>query len=300
MRILVVGVGGVGGVLGARLVASGAQVSFVARGEHGRALAERGLTLQLKGEQVNTGPLRVSTLEECRGPFDVVLICVKQAALETVAAELYRLLDPNGVVLPMLNGLDSEELCARFVGAQRVVASVAYMSSGLVGSGKVYLHGTARVGLAPFRQGQDAIIASLTDLFSRAGLFVRRAEDARVMLWEKMVWNAPFNAVCALTRRPAGYVADALEPLVRKAMAEVVAVARAEGSTLPEAIADMMLTVTRSDFPDTEPSMLQDVRAGRSTEVDILQGAVVSRGAALGVETPVMSVLADLIRGLAR
>lgn len=298
MRILVVGVGGVGGVLGARLVASGADVTFVARGEHGHALAETGLRLDAESQAVTTGPLRVSTLESCRGIFDVVLLCVKHAALAEVAGELYRVLSPNGVVLPMLNGLDSERECAEYVGAQRVVAAVAYMSSGLSGPGRVYLHGSARVGLAPFRPGQDAVIAELTELFTRANLGVRRADDPAQMLWEKMVWNAPFNAICALTRQTAGHVADRLEPLVRDAMAEVVAVAAAEGTSLPPAISEMMLLVTRSEFASTEPSMLQDVRAGRATEVDILQGAVVARGERLGVKTPVLSTLASLLRGL--
>lgn len=297
--MLVIGVGGVGGVLGARLALSGADVSFVARGEHGRVLATRGLYVELKGEKLRTPPLRVASLEACQGPFDVVLVCVKHAGLDAVGEELPRLLAPSGVVLPMLNGLESEEVCASYVGAQRVVASVAYMSSGLLGPGDVYLHGTARVGLAPFRHGQEAIIEHLTAVFSKAGLTVRRADDAATMLWEKMVWNAPFNGICALSRQTAGYVANQLEPLVREAMAEVVAVARAEGVMLPAPIGDMMLLVTRSDFPDTEPSMLQDVRAGRSTEVDILQGAVVARGARHGVETKVMSTLASLLRGLA-
>jgi len=299
MRILVIGVGGVGGVLGARLALSGADISFVARGEHGRVLAERGLCLELKGEKLRTAPLRVASLEACQGAFDVVLVCVKHAGLEAVCEELPRLLAPGGVVLPMLNGLESEEVCATYVGAQRVVASVAYMSSGLLSPGHVYLHGTARVGLAPFRQGQDLVLEQLADAFAKASLTVRRSEDATTMLWEKMVWNAPFNGICALTRQTAGYVADKLEPLARDAMAEVVAVARAEGVTLPAAIADMMLLVTRSDFPDTEPSMLQDVRAGRSTEVEVLQGAVVARGARHGVETKVMGTLASLLRGLA-
>jgi 2-dehydropantoate 2-reductase len=82
-------------------------------------------------------------------------------------------------------------------------------------------------------------------------------------------------------------------------MREVIAVARADGVQMPDAIADVMLQLTRTEYPNTEPSMLQDVRAGRVTEVDILQGAVAERGAALGVETPVMRTLADLVKGLA-
>jgi 2-dehydropantoate 2-reductase len=118
------------------------------------------------------------------------------------------------------------------------------------------------------------------------------------MLWEKMVWNAPFNGICALARRPAGSCVELLEPLIKRAMLEVIAVARAEGVPIPDQLADLMLRVTREQFPLTEPSMLQDVRAGRPTEVDILQGEVVLRAAKLGVDVPVLSTLAGLLRAL--
>jgi 2-dehydropantoate 2-reductase len=85
--------------------------------------------------------------------------------------------------------------------------------------------------------------------------------------------------------------------LVREAMQEVIAVAQAEGVALPAGLIDLMLHVTRSEFPETEPSMLQDVRAGRATEVDILQGAVVRRAAAHGLAVPIHRTLEGLLRG---
>src|SRR5688572_28547190 len=113
-----------------------------------------------------------------------------------------------------------------------------------------------------------------------------------------MIWNAPFNAICALTDKSAGQVLERAPELVREAMREVIAVARAEGVQVPDAMVEVMLQVSRVEYPQTEPSMLQDVRAHRVTEVDILQGAVAERGQALGVETPVLRTLAALIRGL--
>jgi 2-dehydropantoate 2-reductase len=129
---------------------------------------------------------------------------------------------------------------------------------------------------------------------------VRSHFDYRAMLWEKMVWNAPFNAICALTRQKAGAAVELLPDLVRAAMREVIEVARADGVQMPDMIADVMLQLTRSEYPETEPSMLQDVRAGRATEVDILQGAVVERARAHGLETPLMHTLAQLVRAIAR
>ncbi|HEX6242338.1 MAG TPA: ketopantoate reductase family protein [Polyangiales bacterium] len=296
MRFLVVGAGGVGGYLGARLIAAGQDVQIVARGPHAAALAQHGLLIHgPKGEErVPVGtPVEAKAL---RGTFDVVLLAVKWPGLSDACDELARVLAPDGVVLPLLNGLSSEDVVASYVGAQRTLAAVAYMSAGLTGPGEIYAHGNTRIGLAAYRPGQDALLEQLTKLFSAAGVPVRVHGDYRAMLWEKMVWNAPFNAICALADKSAGAVVEAQPQLVRDAMLEVIRVARADGVTIVDALADMMLQVTRSEYAQTEPSMLQDLRAGRATEVDILQGAVAERAAALGVEAPIMKTLAALIR----
>jgi 2-dehydropantoate 2-reductase len=300
MRILVIGAGGVGGYLGARLTKAGCDVTFVARGAHGQALRERGLTVRGPGgdERFELGRV-VEHPRALEGPFAVVLIAVKWPGLPEACDELQRLLAPDAVALPLLNGLSSEDVVASYVGAQRTLAAVAYMSAGILEPGVVYAHGNTRVGLAAYRPGQEAWLKQLEQIFGAAQVPVRTHFDYRAMLWEKMVWNALFNAICALTRQRAGAAAERLSGLVREAMREVILVARADGVQMPDMMMDVMLQVTRTEYPETEPSMLQDVRAGRATEVDILQGAVVERGAALGVATPVMRTLADLVRGLA-
>ncbi|WP_104986369.1 ketopantoate reductase family protein [Sorangium cellulosum] len=298
MRILIVGAGAVGGYFGARLTLAGEDVTFVARGAHAEAMRSRGLVLRAPEGEVHTPPLRVVELDGARGPFDLALVAVKWPSLAAVSARLPGLLAPDGLCAPLLNGLDSEDAVARDVGEARVVAAIAYMSAGLAGPGEILAIAPTRAGLAPYRPGQEPRVEALAARIERAGIPVRRGSNYRAMLWEKMVWNAPFNAICALTGQRAGAVAEEMEDLVREAMREVIAVARAEGAALSDATADAMITLTRQEFPLTEPSMLQDVRAGRATEVDILQGAVVERGRRAGIDTPVLRTLAALVRGL--
>jgi 2-dehydropantoate 2-reductase len=297
MRTLVIGAGGVGGYLGARLAQAGADVTIAARGEHGRLLSEAGLEIQGPNGSERV-PLRrvVPSAAALDERFDLILLAVKWPELESTCDALHNLIAANGVVVPLLNGLRSEEVVASYVGAQRTIAGVAYMSAGIAAPGAIYVHGNTRYGLAPFRPGQDGELAAISQLFSSAGVPVRTYDDHRRMLWEKMVWNAPFNAICALTQRSSGEAVARAEPLLRAAMSEVIAVATADGVALPPQMIDAMIHVTRSEFPNTEPSMLQDLRRGRPTEVDILQGEVVARGEAHGVPTPVMSTLASLVR----
>lgn len=300
MKTLVIGAGGVGGYLAARLAQAGADITVVARGEHGRLLRERGLTLQTRdGDERVTLPRVVASADELHEQFDLVLLAVKWLGLEQACDALPNVIAPYGVVVPLLNGLTSEDVVAHYVGASRTVAGVAYMSAGLVEPGVIYAHGNTRVGLSPYRAGQDQDVSRIAALLTGAQVPVQQQPEYRAMLWQKMIWNAPFNAICALTRRSAGSCLDVNEPLVRKAMLEVIAVARADGIALPEQLVDAMVQVTRLEFPLTEPSMLQDVRKGVPTEVDILQGEVVTRAAQLGVDVPVLATLAALVRGLA-
>lgn len=299
MRIVTIGAGGVGGYLGARLAAAGQDITMVARGEHGRALSQRGLAIDgPNGEEIVPLPRVVNDVGALEGRFDLVLVAVKWPELEGVCDALPNVIAANGLVAPLLNGLTSEDVVSHYVGAQRTLAAVAYMSAGIVAPGRIYVHGQTRVGLAPYRPGQETAVATLAAMFERAGVPTQKSDDYPAMLWQKMVWNAPFNGICALARKPAGVCADALEPLVRRAMNEVIAVARADGVNLPPQLVDAMIAGTRRDFPRTEPSMLQDIRRGRLTEVDILQGEVVRRAEQLGVDTPVLSTLAGLIRTL--
>jgi 2-dehydropantoate 2-reductase len=299
MRTLVIGAGGVGGYLAGRLVRAGTDVTIAARGEHGQRLAQHGIEIRGPSgtEQVRLNAV-VTAASDLEQRFDLILLAVKWPELEQTCDALPNLIAPNGVVAPLLNGLTSEEVVARYVGAQRTLAAVAYMSAGIVAPGAIYVHGNSRIGLAPFRPGQEDDLERVAKLFADAQVPVRRHDDHRRMLWEKMVWNAPFNAICALTQRASGAALERVEPLIRAAMHEVLAVAAAEEVVLPPQMVDAMLHVTRTEFPATEPSMLQDVRRGRPTEVEILQGEVVTRGDAHGVPVPVMRTLAALIRGL--
>jgi 2-dehydropantoate 2-reductase len=296
MRSLVIGAGGVGGVIAQRLAEHGCDVRVVARGAHGDAIARRGLVVRSPAGERRAALHVLSAEHVADHSVDVAFVCVKWPELPSALAELARVLVPDGVVVPLLNGLDAEDLTAQYVGAQRTIAGVAYMSAGIAEPGVIYEHGHSKLGFAAYRPGQERSVAELVAMACDAGLAAQAHEDAAAMLWSKMVWNAPFNAICALANLNAGAVVVQDADLVKQAMREVIAVARAHGVALPDLLVDGMLHVTRSEFPDTVPSMLQDVRRGRPTEIDILAGRVAELGAARAVPTPVLSTLASLVR----
>lgn len=300
MRILVVGAGAVGGYFGAKLALAGHEVTFLARGAHAAAIRERGLVIETPhGEIVGRGPV-IEHIDQARGMnADVALVAVKASGLGAVAAGTGAALGPHGVAIPLLNGLDSEEELGNVVGLERVVGGVAMMAAGHLAPGKLYLKAGGMMSIAPVVHAQEKLVERLAAELGEA--FPCNVDrNLQHMLWQKLLWNAPFNAICALTRLPAGQVLELEElvELVTRAMHEVVEVARAEDVLLGESSIDAMLNVTRGLFQDTEPSMLQDVRAERPTEADALQGAVVVRGRQHGIPTPVHQALLALLHGL--
>ncbi len=300
MRILVVGAGAVGGYFGVKLALAGHDVTFLARGAHAAAIREHGLVVETPhGEIVGRAPV-IDHIDQARGlAADLALVSVKASGLGAVAAGTGHALSEHGVAIPLLNGLDSEDELGNVIGLERVVGGVAMMAAGHVAPGRLYLKAGGMMSIAPMVHAQEKLVQRLAAELGEA-FPCNVDENLAHMLWQKLLWNAPFNAICALTRLPAGRVLELpeLEELVMRAMHEVIAVARAENVPLGESSIDAMLNVTRGLFADAEPSMLQDVLAERPTEADELQGAVVRRGREHNIPTPVHQALLALLHGL--
>lgn len=303
MKILVVGAGAVGGYYGAMLLRAGHAVTFVARGEHGRKIRTDGLAVELPDETLTVRADVLEDISDARGlGADVAIVAVKAQSLPGVAKGLGDALGESGVAIPLLNGLDSEDELARELGQHRVIGGVAQIAARIVSKGRIRVDAPARIVLAPLSKDQMPLVERIAAEFSKAGFGCDAKHDLKRVLWTKLLWNAPFNAVCALTRLPAGAVLDVpeLEALVRGAMVELAAVAATEGVSIDQRFIDSMIDTTKLRFRDSLPSMLQDVLAGRETETRALQGAVVVRGERVGIATPIHRTLLALMLGLDR
>lgn len=301
MKILVVGAGAVGGYYGSMLARAGHSVTFVARGEHGRALRESGLTVELPDRTFSTKVVVIEDVSEAAGlGADVAIVAVKANSLAAVARGLGAALAEGGVAIPLLNGLDSEDELAREIGAAHVVGGVAQIAARIAAPGRIRVDAPARILLAPLTPDRLPEAERIAAELVKAGIECDAKADLKRVLWTKLLWNAPFNAICAITRLPAGAVLSVpeLEALVREAMRELARVASTEGVVIDERLIDATIDATKKKFKDSVPSMLQDVLAGRATEARAIQGAVVSRGERAGIATPVHRTLLALVLGL--
>jgi 2-dehydropantoate 2-reductase len=301
MQVVIIGAGSVGGYYGGLLVESGHDVLFVARGEHGRAMREKGLTLQ---SPTATRTLDVHVVDDVAqvptASAEVVLITVKSPDLPLVAPDVGRVLTAGGVAVPLLNGLDSERELAAVIGDDRVIGGIAQIAAAVEKPGHVHVRAEGSVILAPLKPSGLTRAEQLAAQLADAGLPCVAKKDIERVLWNKLLWNAPFNALCAITGLPAGAVLEIPELAIvaTRAVQEVAAVAGASGVQFADGAVGKLIAATKTQFAGSIPSMLQDVRRGKPTEVDALQGAVVRRAQALGVPAPTLEILYGLMLGV--
>ena len=300
MELLIIGAGAMGGLFGALLAPHAAVSLLTTNQEHAAVMGGHGLTLVDLDGATRRVPVRVLTDPQDYGRrADVVLVCTKTRATAQAAATARDLLAADGLALTLQNGLGNLEQLVAAVGAQRAAAGVTSQAATLLAPGRVRHAGSGPtvLGIPP---GREEAITAVAGLFTRAGLETRISDDVDSLLWSKLIVNVGINALTALLRVPNGVLAQTPECdlLMARAVAEAVAVARALGIGLDgerqlERVREVCLRTA-----DNRASMLQDILRGRPTEIDAINGAVVARGRAAGVDTPVNLLLTQLVQAL--
>jgi 2-dehydropantoate 2-reductase len=265
--------------------------------------------LRLRGIQVDTleGGHRVIQvpigLAPEVGPCDLTIVAVKAYQTETAARALPGLMSQGGMALTLQNGLGNLERLARTVGPERLLAGVGLLGVTARAEGRIIYAGRGVIYIGtPLGSQVSAIeMAAVVDLFRRADLECQPREDIEATLWEKLVINVGINPLTALLRVPNGVLLklpEAWEVAVA-AGREAQAVAQAAGFTLSGDPAARLRQVC-TDTAANRSSMLQDILAGRPTEIEALNAQVATRGRALGLPTPVNDLLTLLLRAAAQ
>jgi 2-dehydropantoate 2-reductase len=304
MHIAIVGAGGIGGYFGARWIQAGARVSFVARGAHGAEIGKHGLRVTSALGDATVRPHHVSADPAEIGAADLVVFAVKLPDAQDAAARLKPLLRPGSVVLPLQNGVDVVDMLGREVGTSAVAVGVAQISARIASPGVVeHVGALARLRFGPLQPSQAEAMQALHALCQKAKVDADLLADPRRAVWEKFVFLVGLSSLTALTRQPVGVVREhpEMRRLLRQVMAEVAALARAEGMALDETFVDAQLAAADKLPPHVKASMLGDLQAGKPLELPWLAGAVVRRSEAHGLNADanrfVVAALAPYVNG---
>jgi 2-dehydropantoate 2-reductase len=304
MQVAIVGSGGVGGYFGGLLAGHGHEVAFLARGEHLRALRDRGLQVRSVHGDFEVRPARASEHPAEIGPVDAVVVGVKHYHLAAVAPTLPPLIGPETFVLPLLNGIDAHEALAAAVGARRVVGGLCSIVSMIEAPGVIRQPSQLRRIVVGELDGSPPERAMpLVESWRAAGVEVIVSDDIHAALWAKLVFIASFGGVSSLARANAGEVRSIPETraLVEAAMAEIEAVARAGGVSLAHDVVARSMAMLDAFEAGATPSMLRDVVDGKPFELEAFSGTVVRLARQRGVPAPVhTAIYALLLPALAR
>jgi len=296
-RVAIIGAGALGGMYGAKLLdMDAAAVSFVAGGDRGRRLKKSGLTVNDRHYR----PL-VTDPEAPVDAADLVIVAVKHDQLPAAIDDLRNIVGPDTALISVMNGIDSEDRLGAAYGMDRVLYAVALGMDALREENRIRY---TRIGKLLFgraqNRGADGAVQRLQAFLDRAGIPWEVPENMLRALWWKYMINVGINQASAVMGAPFGVFQTSREAcgVMETAMREVMAIAGQRGIDLGEADIQNWYTVLASLSPKGKTSMLQDIEAGRKTEVEMFGGRIVEIGAACGVPTPVNRTLLKIIRVL--
>jgi 2-dehydropantoate 2-reductase len=294
-KVAILGAGAMGAYFAERFFHTpGFSTVLVASGPRLDALRRDGII-------VNGELCRIPAIDpqEADGPVDFILVALKHHQLEEAVRGLGCLVGEETTFLSVMNGLESEEIIGSIHGMDKVLYAISVGIDAVRAGNRVTY---TRPGVHSFGEAQNRIITPkvrrVQQAFDRAGIRYDNPPDMIRMLWWKFLINVGVNQASAVLRAPYGvfHTNSDAQALMESLMQEVLALSDAMGKGLTDQDIRDWYPVMRRLSPQGKTSMLQDIEAGRKTEVDVFGGAVVRLGQQHGVPTPVNQAVVRMIR----
>jgi len=302
MRFLVAGAGAIGAYIGARMAKAGFDVTLHARGPHLRAMQEGGVQVKSAEGNFIGRPTIAASLEEV-GPVDIVFLGVKAHGLPQLAPALKPVLGPDTTVVSTQNGIpwwyfqgfggeweglrlervDPGGVISAAIEARRVLGSIIYFATEITEPGVIHHTEGNRITLGEPNGARSDRIRSIAEALIVSGFRCPVTTRIRQEIWVKVLGNASFNPVSALTRATLAQIArdPGTASVIRNMMQEVEEVSHRLGMELPVSIDQRIAGAEK--VGEHKTSMLQDLEAGRPMELEALVGAVVELGERVGL-----------------
>jgi 2-dehydropantoate 2-reductase len=319
MKFLIAGAGAIGAYIGARLAQAGFDVTLFARGPHLRAMQEHGVQVKSAEGDFTARPRIVGALEEA-GAVDVVFLGVKAHALIQLAPQLKPVLGPNTTVVSTQNGIpwwyfqgfggeweglrlervDPGGAISSAIDPRSVIGSIVYFATEISSPGVIQHIEGNRITMGEPDGTRSDRLRQIAEALIASGLRCPVTTRIRHEIWVKVLGNASFNPVSALTRATLAQMArdPGVSSVIRNIMQEVEAVSHKLGMELPITIDQRIAGAEK--VGEHKTSMLQDLEAGRPMELEAIVGAVVELGERVGLPMTSTRTVYDCAKLLAQ
>lgn len=320
MKILIYGSGAIGSNIGGLLTQSGEDVTLLARGAQLEALRNHGLIIELAGQPTQTIPVNALPANEIKGQFDIIFITLKSMQIEAAAEDIMARLAPDGALVMVQNGLpwwyfdgipsqhagkilhclDRSGKLKNLIPLERIIGAVIYKPVIQLAPGRILISNAIepKLMIGEVDNVMTPRIEKIAAMVDKAGLPTFASNDIRLDKWRKLMINLVWNPLCAITQSAPGYIVTSpfAVDMVRKLILEGNAVLASLGVDL-KVDPDQELERVKAYFTQ-QPSMLQDVRAGRSIECDAIVNSVIEIAEITGVEVPTLRVVAGILEAI--
>ena len=301
MRIAILGGGGaMGGLFGGWLAAAGQDVTLVDVSPAVETINAHGLTVEEKDGATRTVQVPATRDPASVGEVDVVITFTKCYHTQEAVVSAKPMIGPRTTVLSLQNGWGNAPRIAAIVGEGAVLAGLTYHSATLLGPGRVKHPASGPTHVGELDGTLSDRVHAIAGMLTAAGFETRASGRVLDEVWKKLALNVCTLPTAALLRLTADGLArhDGTMALMRALLDELVAVAQAQGIAIDRAERWDAITGILSRAVGVRGSMLQDVEAGRPTEIDVINGAIVEAGQRLGIPTPYNQAAVWLIGAL--
>ncbi len=307
MKIGIVGAGAMGGLFGVMLTRAGQDVWLIDNHKQ-RAekinreglIIEASKSLESREPKQETIKIKVTTDPQEVGSCDLVILFVKAYDTEEATRNSLPLTGKNTVWLTLQNGLGNIERMDKILGKGRVVGGITYQGATVLEVGRIKHAGCGNTVIGEIDGRESERIRDISHIFNQAGIETEISDNIEGVLWGKLLINAVINPLTAITRVRNGQLLES--PLLKETMKliveEAMRVPLKEGIRLPYERVFEKVEESCYASRDNISSMLQDILRKKRTEVDFINGAIVSEAEKIGISTPLNKALWNLVKFL--
>jgi 2-dehydropantoate 2-reductase len=298
MKIAVIGAGGVGGYFGARLAASGCEITFVARGSHFEAIKARGLTVHSSRGDLHLPRVSVVERIDRLALPDLVIVAVKLWDTQSVAAELAPIAYQGAAILSLQNGVDKDDIFRQYVPAESVLGGCCYISASISEPGVIQHTGSIqRIVFGEYNGERSSRAANFLEACRQASIDAEFTDSIERVIWEKFVFLVGLSGTTTSMRQSIGPILanPQTRAFLLDVMREVVAVGLSCGVNLSKGYAEERLAFYDSLPASMTSSMHHDLDEGRRLELPWLSGAVSRLAHEKGVSAPLNRAISDVL-----